>query len=84
MFLEEAARTVNVQVGDKIGHIDRDRALLRKLFDMALLGKIPAIHLVLPRLAQAQAAHIAKADPQEPMIEEEIALLAMMSKPSRS
>jgi Family of unknown function (DUF5681) len=80
LFLEEAARIVKVKVGDKIEHVDRDRALLCKLFDMALLGKVPAIQLVLARLAQAQVALIAKADPQTPMTEDEIALLAMMSK----
>jgi hypothetical protein len=84
LFLEEAARIVKVKFGDKIEHIDRDRALLRKLFDMALLGKVPAIHLVLARLAQAQAALIAKGDPEAPMTEEEIALLAMMSRASGS
>jgi len=80
LFLEEAARIVKVKVGDKIEHVDRDRALLRKLFDMALLGKVPAIQLVLARLAQAQAALIAKADPQAPLTEEEIAVLNAMSK----
>ena len=33
--------------------MDRDRALMRKLFDMALQGKVPAIQLVLARLARA-------------------------------
>jgi Family of unknown function (DUF5681) len=62
--LEEAARVVKLQVGDKVAHMDRDRALTRKLFDMALQGKAPAIQLVLARLAQAQAAVNAKAEPQ--------------------
>ena len=84
LFLEEAARVVKVKVGNKIEHIDRDRALLRKLFDMALLGKVQAIQLVIARLAQAQSTLIAKADPQAPLTEEEIALLAMMSKTSGS
>jgi hypothetical protein len=44
--------------------MDRDRALMRKLFDMALQGKVPAIQLVLARLAQAQTALNAKAEPQ--------------------
>jgi hypothetical protein len=43
--------------------MDRDRALLRKVFDMALNGKIQAIQLVIARLAQAQAALSTKADP---------------------
>jgi uncharacterized protein DUF5681 len=84
LLLEEAARVVKFQAGDKIMHMDRDRALMRKLFDMALVGKVQAIQLVIARLSQAQAALNAKADPQAPLTEEEIALLAMMSKTSGS
>jgi hypothetical protein len=84
LLLEEAARVVKFQAGDKVMHMDRDRALMRKLFDMALHGKVQAIQLVIARLAQAQAALNAKADPQAPLTEEEIALLAMISKPSGS
>jgi len=58
LLLEEAARIVKLKVGDKVTHMDKDRALMRKLFDMALLGKVPAIQLVLARLAQAQAASV--------------------------
>lgn len=84
LLLEEAARVVKFQAGDKIMHMDRDRALMRKLFDMALNGKVPAIQLVIARLAQAQAALSVKADPEAPLTEEEIALLAMMPKMSGS
>ena len=84
LLLEEAARVVKFQAGDKIMHMDRDRALMRKLFDMALNGKVPAIQLVIARLAQAQAAFSVKADPEAPLTEEEIALLAMMPKMSGS
>jgi hypothetical protein len=62
-MLEEAARVVKFKAADKIMHMDRDRALLRKVFDMALNGKIQAIQLVIARLAQAQAALSTKADP---------------------
>ena len=84
LLLEEAARVVKFQAGDKIMHMDRDRALMRKLFDMALNGKVPAIQLVIARLAQAQAALSVKADPEAPLTEEEIAILAMMPKTSGS
>jgi hypothetical protein len=84
LMLEEAARVVKFQAGDKIMHMDRDRALMRKLFDMALNGKVPAIQLVIARLAQAQAALSVKADPEAPLTEEEIAILAMMPKMSGS
>ena len=84
LLLEEAARVVKFQAGDKVMHMDRDRALMRKLFDMALVGKVPAIQLIIARLAQAQAALSVKADPEAPLTEGEIALLAMISKPSGS
>jgi hypothetical protein len=84
LMLEEAARVVKFKAGDKIMHMDRDRALLRKVFDMALNGKIQAIQLVIARLAQAQAALSTKADPEAPLTEEEIAILAMMPKMSGS
>jgi hypothetical protein len=80
LFLEEAARIVKLKVGDKVTHMDKDRALMRKLFDLALQGKVPAIQLVFARLAQAQAGLIAKAEPQTEMTEAEIALLKMLSK----
>ena len=84
LLLEEAARVVKFQAGDKIIHMDRDRARMRKLFDTALNGKVPAIQLLIARLAQAQAALSVKADPEAPLTEEEIALLAMMPKMSGS
>jgi hypothetical protein len=80
LLLEEAARVVKLQVGDKVTHMDKDRALMRKVFDMALQGKVPAIQLVLSRLAQAQAALSVKAEPQAEMTEAEIALVKMMSQ----
>jgi Family of unknown function (DUF5681) len=53
LLLEEAARVVKFKAGDKIMHMDRDRALMRKLFDMALNGKVPAIQLVIAPRASA-------------------------------
>ena len=84
LLLEEAARVVKFKAGDKIMHMDRDRALLRKAFDLALLGKIPAMQLVITRLAQAQVALGVRAEPEAPLTEEEIAILAMMPKISGS
>ena len=82
LLLEEAARLGKFQAGDKVMHMDRDRALMRKLFDIALQGDVRAIQLVTERLRQAQAALGAKADPETPLTEEEIALLEMMPKTS--
>ena len=81
LLLEEAARVVKFQAGDKVVHMDRDRALMRKLFDMALQGKVQAIQLIMARLTQAQAALVAKIDPEAPLTEQEIAVLKMTSGP---
>jgi uncharacterized protein DUF5681 len=78
LLLEEAARVVKFKVGDKVMHIDRDRALLRRLFDVALQGNVRAIQIVTERLWQAQATLAAKSDPEAPLTEEEVALLKMM------
>ena len=68
------------KVGDKLKHIDRDRALMRKLYDTALRGNLRAMVMIVDRLRQAQAALTAKPDPEAPLTEEEIALLDMFSK----
>ncbi len=80
LLLEEAARIVKFKAGDKVIHMYRDRALMRKLFDTALQGNLRAMQLVVDRLKQAQTAQAGKADPETPLTEEEIALLEMMSK----
>ena len=43
LLLEEAARIVKLKAGDKVVHMDRDRALVRKLVDIALQGNLRAI-----------------------------------------
>ena len=80
LLLEEAARLVKFKIGDKVKHIDRDRALMRKLYDTALQGNLRAMGMIVDRLRQAQAALAAKADPEAPLTEEEIALIDMLSK----
>src|SRR5271166_56979 len=41
IMLEEAARLAKVKIGDKVVHIDKDRALMRRLFDLGLQGQSP-------------------------------------------
>jgi Family of unknown function (DUF5681) len=77
LLLEEAARLVKFKAGDKVVHMDRDRAVVRKLMDLALQGNMRAMHLIVDRLKQAQALHAVKADPEAPLTEEEIALAKM-------
>ncbi len=80
IMLEEAARLAKVKIGDKVVHIDKDRALMRRLFDWGLQGNLHAIRLVMSRLAQAQAALGAMANPEEPLTEDELAVLKLISK----
>jgi Family of unknown function (DUF5681) len=69
VILEEAARIAKVKVGDKIEHIDKDRALMRRLFDLGLHGNVPALRYAMSLLAEAQAALVETADPEAPLTE---------------
>jgi hypothetical protein len=84
ILLEEAARIAKIKVGDKVLHIDKDRATVRKLFDLGLQGNVAALRFVLSYLAQAQAAQGSAADPEAPLTEDELAVLKLMSmKPGK-
>jgi Family of unknown function (DUF5681) len=82
VILEEAARIARVKVGDKIERIDKDRAAIRRLFDLGLHGNVPALRYATSLLAQAQAALVETADPEAPLTEEELAVLTLLSKTS--
>ena len=75
MILEEAARIAKVKVGEKILHIDKDRALMRRLFDLGLHGNVPALRFAMSLLAQAQAELSDAGDPEEPLTEDELTVL---------
>ncbi len=75
MILEEAARIAKVKVGEKILHIDKDRALMRRLFDLGLHGNVPALRFAMSLLAQAQAELTDAGDPEEPLTEDELTVL---------
>ena len=84
ILLEEAARIAKIKVGDKVLHIDKDRATVRKLFDLGLQGNVAALRFVLSCLAQAQAAQGSAAEPEAPLTEDELAVLKLMSmKPGK-
>ena len=84
LLLEEIARVVKVKVDDQIISMDKERALLRKLIDMAIMGDISAARLVLARRDHAQAEMDAAPDAQAPLTEEELEVLKMMAKRSGS
>jgi Family of unknown function (DUF5681) len=83
IILEEAARLAKVKVGEKVLHIDKDRALMRRLFDLGLHGNVAALRFamsLLAQAAQAQAELSDTADPEEPLTEDELAVLKLISK----
>jgi hypothetical protein len=80
LILEEVARIAKVKVGDKVLHIDKDRAMLRRLIDLGLQGNVSALRYAMSLLAQAQGALGTMADPEEPLTEEELAIIKLLSK----
>jgi len=80
IILEEAARIAKVKVGERVLHIDKDRASIRRLFDLGLHGNVAALRYAMSLLAQAQAELGDTADPEAPLTEEELAVLNILSK----
>ena len=80
ILLEEAARIAKIKVGDKVIHIDKDRAMLRRLIDLGLQGNVNALRFATSLLGQAQAARGVAADSEEPLTEEELAVIKLLSK----
>jgi hypothetical protein len=80
IILEEAARIAKVKVGNKIEHIDKDRALMRRLLDLGLHGNVVALRYAMSLLAQAQASLVETVDPEAPLTEDELAVLKLLSK----
>ena len=64
IILEEAARIAKVKVGEKVLHIDKDRALMRRLFDLGLHGNVPALRFAMSLLAQPRRARAAFLGPR--------------------
>lgn len=61
IFLREASRLVRARSGDRVVHISKLEALIRKLFQLALEGDLAALRLVLPIIAQSEAREDADA-----------------------
>ena len=80
IILEEAARIAKVKVGEKLLHIDKDRALMRRLFDLGLHGNVAALRLATSHLAHAQAESSDTVASEEPLTEDELAVLKLISK----
>lgn len=80
ILLEEIARMIKVKVGDQVVQIDKERALMRKLLDLALQGDVKAARLVIDLRARAEATMEATADLETPLTEEELEVLKIMAK----
>jgi hypothetical protein len=80
ILLEEIARMIKVKIGDGVVQIDKERALLRRLVDLALAGDVRAAHLILDLRARAQATIETAPDPETPLTEEELEVLKIMAK----
>ena len=80
VILEEAARIAKVKVGDKIEHIDKDRALMRRLFDLGLHGNVQALRFVTSSSGSGAGGPRRGGRPEAPLTEEELAVLKLVSK----
>jgi hypothetical protein len=80
LLLEEAARIVKVRVGEEVVRMPKQRALMRKLIDLALQGDIGAIRLTLAHLGIAHAAAGQESVAELPLTEDELALLKLRIK----
>jgi hypothetical protein len=75
IFMKEAARLVKIKRGDTVETITKHEAVIRRLFQAAMEGDMPAARLVLLGLAQTTPA-AADAPP-----EDETANLALSATP---
>ena len=82
LLLEEIARLVKATVGDKVVYIDKERAMLRKLIDLAIMGDVAAVRLVIALRGQAQAAMGTAADPEAPLTQEELDVIKFIANKS--
>ncbi|MGA2795659.1 MAG: DUF5681 domain-containing protein [Roseiarcus sp.] len=80
LLLEEVARLIKIKVGDEVIHVSKERAMLRKLIDLALQGDVAAARLVLSLRDRAQIALEVAPQAEEPLTTEELEALKLMRK----
>ncbi len=80
ILLEEAARLVKMKVGDVVTHVPKERAVLRKLIDLALQGDMAAARIYFSMRERAQIALAVAPQSEEPLTAEELDALILMSK----
>jgi len=79
LLAEEAARLVKIKVGEDIVQIPKQRAVVRKVLDLALQGNMPALRIVLTQLAAAHTDEEAALPAELPLTEEELAVMQIMT-----
>jgi Family of unknown function (DUF5681) len=79
LLAEEAARLVKMKAGEDVVQIPKQRALMRKLLDAALLGNMAAMRLVLTQLTAAHIVEEAALPAEQPLTEEELAVMALFA-----
>ncbi len=73
ILLEEAARLVKIKIGDQVTHVTKDRAIIRRLIDMAALGNMTAARIYFEMRSRAQIAM--EATPETVTSEQDLAIL---------
>jgi hypothetical protein len=71
---------IKIKVGDEVIHVSKERAMLRKLIDLALQGDVAAARLVLSLRDRAQIALEVAPQAEEPLTTEELEALKLMRK----
>ena len=79
VLAEEAARLVKIKVGEDVLQVTKQRALMRKLLDLGLQGNMAAMRAVLTQLALAHTEDETAPPAEQPLTEEELAILALLT-----
>ncbi len=82
LLLEEAARLVKIKVGDEITHASKDRAIMRRLTDLAANGNIAAMRIYVSLRYRAQIALEIAPEAELPFTAEELDAFKLMPKTS--
>jgi len=73
ILLEEAARLVKIKIGDEVKHVTKERAIIRRLMDMAALGNMAAARIYFSMRERAQIAM--EVTPETATSEQDLAIL---------
>lgn len=80
LLLEEAARLVKIKVGDEITHASKERAIIRRLTDLAANGNIAAMRIYVSLRYRAQIALEVAPEAELPLTAEELDALMLIGK----